>query len=259
MKLTTAALLAAATLFVAPAWSGTIYGGFEDTVGGDYDFNDLLYSLSGSGLSINLNGASLFANPTLNGVSGIVSPPGFGLTHTPFWNNDSQDGGNYNVGFCIYGGGACNAGVGLDPSADYIAADNTATGSANDITFSDTGTVVINVVMTITADTDTLGWYSTANPLVIYMLGGIGGYSFNPGGTFGLVGFNGADTFYSDTAAGGVQDAVSHFAFFTDSVSSTSVNPTPEPSTFLMLGAGIAVLGGLCRRPGFCNKFARQQ
>ncbi len=85
MKLTTAALIGAAMLVAAPAWSATIYGGFEDTVGGDYDYNDLVFSLSGSGLSINLNGASLFAEPTLNGATGTL-----GLNGTPFWNNDSQ-------------------------------------------------------------------------------------------------------------------------------------------------------------------------
>jgi hypothetical protein len=241
MNFRTAALLASAVLWAAPAWSATIHGGFEDTVAGDYDYNDLVYSLSGSGLSVNPDGASLFTQPLLNGSAGTN-----GLNDGLFWNNDSSDGANYGVGFCIYGGGACNGGVGLDPSADYIAAsNNNTTGSANHITFADNGTVDINIAMSISADADTLGWYSTANPSVIHMLGGIGAYSFNPGGTFGLVGSNATETFYSDTEAGGVQDAVSHFAFFTD--------PTPEPATFLMLGVGGVVLGGL-RRAGFPGK-----
>jgi hypothetical protein len=249
MKLTTATL-AAAMILAAPAWSATIYGGFEDTVNGDYDYNDLVFSLSGSGLSINLNGASLFAEPTLNGATGTSGSNG-----TPFWNNDSGDGANYNVGFCIYGGGACNGGVGLDPTADYIAASSTKTGSANNITFTDTVGTTSNVTLSITADTDTLGWYSTSSPGTIHMLGGVGTYNFNPGGTFGLVGLvSGGPTFYSNTGAGGTQDpnnGVSHFAFFT--------NATPEPSTFLLFGAGFLALGSLRRRPAFFNKFGRSQ
>jgi PEP-CTERM motif len=207
-----------------------------------------VFSLSGGGLSINLNGASLFAKPTLNGATGTN-----GLNGTPFWNNDSGDGANDNVGFCIYGGGACNGGVGLDPTADYIAASSTTTGSANNITFSDSGGVNTNVTLSITADTDALGWYSTASPGTIHLLGGVGTYTFNPGGNFGLVGqVNGTTDFYSNTAVpGNTADTVSHFAFFT--------NATPEPSTFLLFGAGFLTLGSLRRRPAFLNKFGRSQ
>jgi hypothetical protein len=251
MKFTTAALLGAAMLLAAPAWSATIYGGFEDTIGGDYDYNDIVFSLSGSGLSINLNGASLFAKPTLNGATGV-----YGLNGTPFWNNDSQDGANDNVGFCIYGGGACNGGTGLDPSADYIAASATKTGSANNITFTDTVGTTANVILSITAVTDTLGWYNTSTPGTINFLGGVGTYSFNPGGNFGLVGeVNGTTTYYSNTAAGGTQDpnsGVSHFAFFTNAAA-------PEPSTFLLIGAGFVALGGLRRRPAFFSKYGRSK
>ncbi len=89
-----------------------------------------------------MNGASLFAEPTLNGATGTL-----GLNGTPFWNNDSQDGANDNVGFCIYGGpaGSCKGNAALDPSADFIAAANTKTGSANNITFTDAGGVSSNV------------------------------------------------------------------------------------------------------------------
>ncbi len=249
-KLTTAAL-GAAMLLAAPAWSATIYGGFEDTVGSDYDYNDVVFSLSGNGLSINLNGANLYAEPTLNGATGS-----YGQNNTPFWNNDSYDGANDGVGFCIYGGGNCNGGTGLDPSADYIASSNTSTtGSANNITFTDSGSVNTSVTLSITSNTDTLGWYNTSTPGTINLLGGMGTYTFSPGGTFGLVGeVNGITTFYSNTAAGGTQDpngGVSHFAFFE--------SPTPEPSTFLLLGAGFVALGSLRRRPALFSKFGRSQ
>jgi len=246
MKLTTAAL-GAAMLLAAPAWSATIYGGFEDTVGGDYDYNDLVFSLTGSGLSINLNGANLYAEPTLNGATGT-----YGLNGIPFWNNDSRDGAKENIGYCIYGGGNCNAGVALDPGADYVASSNTSkTGSANDITFTDSGTVGAAVTLHIAADTDTLYWYNVSTPGTLTAINPMGSletsFTFTPNGTFGLAASNGSQTFNSNTSASNnTMDSVSHFAFF--------VTPTPEPSTFLLLGAGFVALGSLRRRPAFFSK-----
>ncbi len=84
------------------------------------------------------------------------------------------------------------------------------------------------------------------------MLGGVGTYTFTPGGNFGLVGIvNGSTKFYSNTAAGGTSDSVSHFAFFE--------NATPEPSTFLLFGAGLVALGATRRRPAFLSKFGKKQ
>src|SRR5215831_16720930 len=103
----------------------TIWGGFEDTVtppnGSDYDYNDLVFSLSGAGLTLNtvVGDGALFAKPAvLNSGSGTATPN----AATPFWNNPSLDGaGGFNVGWCIYGGGSCNGGVGLAPADLYAA------------------------------------------------------------------------------------------------------------------------------------------
>ena len=108
--------------------SCTIWGGFEDTVAGnsDYDYNDLVFSLTGNGLTLGTIGGTaagsqtggLFAKPTATLNQGDASGS---LAAPPFWNNPSQDGtGGKNVGWCIYGGGAC--GAGLAPNDAYAAA-----------------------------------------------------------------------------------------------------------------------------------------
>lgn len=249
MKLTTAALIGVSLLFSAPAWCTTIYGGFEDSVGGDYDYNDLVFSLTGSSLTLIAPGASFFSAPAvLNGGTGPIGQYG-----TPFWNNNSQDGATYNIGFCIYGGGTCNSGAGLDPGADYVASDpGSTTGSANDVTFSVDGNIDATVYLDITADHDILGWYNVAAPTVINWLdqtGPVTGiYSFTPDGNFGLVGDNSdgsGTTYYSQTTLGNGNDptGVSHFVFFEDVAA-------PEPSTLLLVGA--ALIGvGMVRRPAF--------
>lgn len=259
MKLKTVALIGASLLLAAtPSWSATIYGGFEDTVGGDYDYNDLVFSLSGTALTMIAPGASLYAKPTLNGGTNMVGAH----NGVPFWNNQSADGASDNVGYCIYGGGTCNGGTGLDPSADYLAASSngstSTTGSANNVTFSVDGGVSTNVSITITSDHDVLGWYSTSSPGTIHWLDNTGPvtgtFTFAPGGTFGLVGNNddamGGNTYYSQTADGNASDTVSHFAFFENA-------STPEPSTFLLLGAGFLALGGIRRRPAFLSRFGK--
>src|SRR5438128_1528538 len=123
MNLGRLSLISAALLMSVPAFAGTYYGGFEDVKGGDYDYNDIVFTLSGNGLTLNTSDGHWYNKPTL-GTSGI-----------PFWNNTSYDGGNKNIGFCVYGGGNC--GAGLSPTAQYLASNNThKTGSANDVSFS---------------------------------------------------------------------------------------------------------------------------
>ncbi len=230
--------LAIAATGVINADASTFFGGFEDTTGAgsDYDYNDLVFSLSASTLQLNSTG-SYFSQPAvLNGATGS-----YGQTGSPFWNNESQDGANYNVGFCIYGGGNCNGGTALDPGAKYLAASTSTTGSANDVTFSvASGSVSTVVYLAITADHDTLGWYNTSTPGTVTYFGGVGNYSFTPTGSFGLVGNNGSQTYYSNTAAGGTSDDVSHFAFF--------ANPVPEPATMGLFGSALIGLAMLRRR-----------
>src|ERR1700722_17928395 len=93
-----------------PAHADTYYGGFEDTVGGDYDYNDLVFSLSGAGLTLNSSGTWYGESTATLGTSG-----------TPFWNHASGDGPNDNIGYCMYGGGNCNGGTALDAGGYFLA------------------------------------------------------------------------------------------------------------------------------------------
>ena len=223
----------AAPLF---ATATTYYAGVEDWNGLDYDYNDVVLSLSGAGLNLH-SSASYFGEPLL-GASGSA-----------FWNHASLDGPNYNVGYCIYGGGSCNGGAALDVAAKYLAASQTAAGSANDVTFTATGAVQLQVILHNTDATDVIGWYALSDPGKINWLdpnGSLGNFSFSPAGAFGLVARSqGADpttgyTYYSQDQFGST-DSVDHFAFFSDA----NATVTPEPGTVGSLLLGLLTLASL--------------
>ncbi len=231
MKFKNLALVGAALLLSAPVFGSTYFGGFEDTVGGDYDYNDIVFSISGNGL-------------TLNSAGKYYSQPVLDNSGTPFWNNTSfdQPAKAYNVGYCIYGGGACNGGKALDAGAQFLASASSPKVSAKDVTFTVNGGVNANITLGITAGTDSLGYYLLSDPTHVYKIGGVGNtYSFAPGGSFGLVGMvsNLGNTFYSQTSLG-TQDCTSHFAFFNSTA--------PEPGMMSLVGTGLLSVGALLRR-----------
>ncbi len=225
MRLRNWVLIGASTLLAAPVFASTYYGGLEDWKAGDYDYNDVVFSLAGSSLTLNSTSGKWYSAPTL------------GTTGAPFWNHSSGDGPLDNVGYCIYGGGNCNGGVALDPGAKYLAASATGpSGSANNVTFTATGQVVIDIALQITIAHDQIGWYSLSNPSEINWLNAgstNGSFTFNPRGAFGLVGGNAYYTFYSQDRYGS-HDGVSHFAFF-DPPSAA----VPEPGALGLIGLAL--------------------
>ena len=231
MKLQKIALGGALMLLAAPLWAGTYYGGFEDTNGGDYDYNDIVFKITGA----TLNSSGSFFGET---AAALLASNDSG---SPFWNHTSSDPdtAHDNIGYCVYGdaadSGACGGLAALDPVAAYLAASN-GVNSANDITFTSTGGTTGTVLLEITSATDTLGWYNLDTPGTITVLGaGLNSITPDAQGKFGLVGIvNGTTKFYSnDTSATPLGDSVSHFALF----------ETPEPGTMAMLGLGLVTIG----------------
>jgi hypothetical protein len=225
-------LWGAALILSSSAFASTYVGGFEDWAGSqsDYDYNDFGFTISG--VTLNSNSGVWFNRAsagTLNANLGAA-----GMSGTPFWNNASLDAaGGDNIGWCVYGGGACNGGAGIAAADQYLAT-NSGT-SVNDVTFSASGAVTVSVPVSITAGADSLGWELASGGPITYFANGVSGpVTFTPGGDFILVAQNaslGAD--YSSNAAAG--DGVSHFAFFGAVV--------PEPSDIGMLGAALLFVG----------------
>ena len=182
----------------------------------------LVFSMTGNNLTLDSSGvwhSSSGLNINNNG--------------SPFWDNPSADGANMNVGFCIYGGGNC--GSGLAPGATYLATNGG--DSVNDVYFSVNGQVDTTIVLTITADNDSLGWELLGSNTVHAITSGV---AFTPGGDFQLVGIvQGQGDYYSDSGRG-----TSQFAFF----ETTATSPTPEPSSLMLLGSGLLGMAGVARR-----------
>ena len=100
-----AAIPAHATAFTSSAY----YVGVEDHIGGDYDYNDIVFTLSGAGLTLNSSGT--LSNPFTPNNNGF-----------PFFDNLSSDGAGKNFGNCLYTAAtnACTGGGPLNPSAQYL-------------------------------------------------------------------------------------------------------------------------------------------
>ena len=226
---------AAALLIAAPMFGSTYFGGYEDTTRhSDWDYNDIVFSLSGTGLTLHTSDGKFYTNPTL-GTSG-----------NPFWNNASGDGSKMNIGYCIYGGGNCNGGVPLDANAPYLASKSGASQSADDVYFTVDGNVSTDIVLKISSLNSVLGWYDMHGHFGIINPGGAtGDFSFHPTGDFGLFGTNitgykNGQAQYGTYYYSQVEDCSdpSHFAFFA----------TPEPGTMGVMGLGLLAVGSLFRR-----------
>src|SRR5436305_13080731 len=158
-----------------------------------------------------------------------------------------------NVGYCIYGGGACNGGVALDPGAEFLASKKHAYRSAEDVYFTTSDGVDASVALKMSALNNILGWYDTNDPSTINWInagGATGEFYFTPTSSFGLVANTTAgqtnkkgvllgSTFYSQDTYG-THDIDSHFAFFS--------TPAPEPGMMGLVGAGLIGTGMIFRR-----------
>jgi hypothetical protein len=268
-------LAARATSYTA----GTYYVGVEDTStpcgarnGSDCDYNDLIFTMSGLGLTAFSSG--VLYNP--------VHPSNDG---TPFWDHRSSDSAHSNFGNCLYSSGARNtctpSGASADPlspTAQFLASAGSREASVA-FHFSSLSTVSVSLVTALSAqpDRDDLYWCAAGASLMGGLASschqiGINGTNnqttFSPGGAFDLVLFNravgrggrgGIGPYDSDpTVAGGLNPSIDHFALALDDsgpgASSGSGNDPvndpatiPEPAAFSLVGLGFAALAGLVR------------
>lgn len=261
MKLSKLVLVGASLLIAAPSWADmkTIYVGFEDTNGGDYDYNDLIFAITGNNLTVNSPGTWQFA-PTVNDTPG------------PFWDNLSANGAGKNVGFCVFGGGSCNSG-GVIPALsfpEYLAMSDGS--AANSVTFTVIGSpgdqddLHTGVQVTLGPSAARFGWYQgVAGILLANSLASAGGGTFEfiiapytPFGVWGCV--NGStnpcagNSFGSQTGiAGDGTVGGSHLAFFREGSERITITHVPEPASVLLFGP-VGLLTAFALRRRFAKK-----
>ncbi len=215
------ALPAHATSFSSSAY----YVGVEDYPvsgpgAGDKDYNDLVFTLSGSGLTLNSSGT--LSNP--------ITPDDNG---SPFWDNLSGDGAGKNFGNCLYTAAMnpCTGGAPIDPSAKYLSNGGGFVG----FDFSGaSGSVSLTIDAALHSDNDTLYWCT--DPSHCHAI--TGGGTFTPGaGTFYFALLDTTGTEHSYTSES------SNFA--------AALNPTqatPEPLSLALTGSGLLGLFFVRRR-----------
>jgi hypothetical protein len=229
MMILPAALLVCAAI---PASAGSFssdayYVGVEDHSGrsSDYDYNDFVFTLTGSGLTLSSGGT--LSNP--------ITPNNNG---NPFWDNLSNDGANRNFGNCLYTAAtnACTGGAPIDPSAKYLSSGG---GSVAFDFFGATGAVSFTSDAAIHSDNDTLDWCNSGGCTAIT------GGSFTPGsGTFWFKLID-SSTGSSYTSISPAQNGIYNFAVALDPQSGTA---TPEPVSFLLAGTGLVGIYFVRRR-----------
>lgn len=227
--------LAALSLMSLPlAAESIVIGGIEDHAGstpfeGMGDYNDLIFSLLGNVSVLAASAEQLAFN------SSVVDQTG-----TVFWDNQSFDGNDTNFGYCVLGGGACNADAESGVSLDYVA--NAGGGDPLSELFQATGSITATLLVTDTsnAKNNTLGWYDPSNPGVLHPIfaGGAGlgtVVTFVPSATFALYSSNGVGEFYSSMASANMNEVTTdqHFALVQGLV--------PEPATGPLAAAVLAL------------------
>jgi hypothetical protein len=203
--------------------SDTYYLGVEDRTGGDYDYNDQIFTLKGVDLQLLSNGT----------LSAPVAP---GTSGNPFWNNLSGDGSGRNFGNCLYTvvSNACTGGAPLNPSAQYLSSGGASVG----FDFTSTGTVNYTFDAAFHGDMDILSWCNNGGCTAIPAAGST---TFNPGGTFWfkLQDVSSGQTFLSTNT---------NFAVALNPSSGGGSQSTPEPVSFVLAGTGLIGIYFMGRR-----------
>jgi hypothetical protein len=224
----------AATFAGTAAGDALIYGGLEDHPGmsgieGHGDYNDLIFSMRGN-LNFLAPGGSFY-----NLTKDLVDESG-----TVYWGQPSSDGEDMNFGYCLTGGGNCAVSHRTTLPLQYLATQDG--GDPASILFQAQGIVTIELLTTITAGVNTLGWFDPNSPAILHPI--FGGtdplgtvVTFAPSGTFGLYSGNVLGQVYSSVAGWNINEATDHqhFAF----AQAISTVPEPGSASFALLALGI--------------------
>lgn len=239
------------------ALGSTFVAGMENSLPGTSvvegigDYNDLMVSLSAAGLNL---------VSTDGGVWGAFSSAIVNESQTypttnanPFWDNQSLDGSDKNIGFCLttnncgLGG---SAGSPVDSVTQFLSGAGGQGSADNAFYFSFGGgqvtTVDLNAIASTLTPQESLGWYNIADPSctvgsdcgVIVPLGAAGtpgNYDFTPGAAnFGLWFYANGTYYFTQNNLDGA--SASRFAVFQNA-------SVPEPGTMALFGLGALLLG----------------
>jgi len=151
-----------------------------------------------------------------------LTPAMLGEDGSPYFDQKSYDGGEYNIGYCLLGGGNCPVVAGVTTPLQYW---GVGTDADPNFYMANSGTTVVSLALEVTAyaSTDSLYWYDLSTPGVQNL---IFSGADNPGATvtflapasFGLSLVSGdGNRYYTQSGLNpSGEETHQHFAMFRD-------------------------------------------